>query len=871
MKAPAIQCKNDNIPPKERYNKDSLKDDIREYKLLNLVEEGDVSVRLRNSIVGAEAAGSLPFETIGDYVNAGSNAHTILVRSVQNFGRKSARELEELVGAIIRNDDQPKSKIQPRNFPTSERAAILELLGDQTVAKIARDELFSARLANILNLPPIANMRFADFIDQFPSSIATMLRQPNCGRKSADEFRQFCRQFISMRLLQAGYCNPDPIAAWMIGGPPPDSALSFARATSGGNKAGVKRTDPFAPPQHESLVDRLEWLLSELKLREQKILRRRNGIGQERCETLEEIGTDLSVTRERIRQIEAKSLERIRVRVRRAPIAKLIQAEGPKVWKTLSLGAQFLTKKELYERRLTLLPHVRLALDIEARSIESLLDQVAHPMPHGWLTRDVNSADVFAAAESLSIASKGLLPQALSALVGENGVPAARLAAILIQDQPVCQDYFMPPRVGARLTRLVRLHTLLASNIETLQLEQLVQRYRSVFKDDRCSERDAEIVMDAAPHLFLEIEEGSWSALGQAGAPPPPLVEAETPIAPRPEESGTIAFALQSTLVQRGPTRLIDLLDDATEILPDGRSVNSIGPILLTRRELFVRVLPGVYALPEHNLENTEAAAETRSVIYNDVQARLYTISRYAGEPRHIFPFWSDAFEFGICRWAQHSGGPGILESLLAIAVIDDWPIEQNAREEWYHQQQKEGRYELGVSLRHAAAYELPGLDRVFAACRLAASTGHFNWVAGNRLTGRKIDSHGGAGLVALLLRLGAVDEITCDGYRWQRPHRTTPVAAVIADRLEEAFCREGADADWTSSIGCELIEQLVQTVVDDDWVDDAAFSAMFSHPPVKAYTDVEDDDPLTLLLAEQRRAREAERREATLDWLLGE
>ncbi len=52
--------------------------------------------------------------------------------------------------------------------------------------------------------------------------------------------------------------------------------------------------------------------LSRLTPREEKILRLRFGIGESRDHTLEEVGVDFELTRERIRQIEAKALRKLR-------------------------------------------------------------------------------------------------------------------------------------------------------------------------------------------------------------------------------------------------------------------------------------------------------------------------------------------------------------------------------------------------------------------------------------------------------------------------------------------------------------------------------------------------------------------------------
>jgi len=53
-------------------------------------------------------------------------------------------------------------------------------------------------------------------------------------------------------------------------------------------------------------------VLSTLTPREEKVLRMRFGIGERSDHTLEEVGKDFSVTRERIRQIEAKALRKLR-------------------------------------------------------------------------------------------------------------------------------------------------------------------------------------------------------------------------------------------------------------------------------------------------------------------------------------------------------------------------------------------------------------------------------------------------------------------------------------------------------------------------------------------------------------------------------
>jgi len=61
-----------------------------------------------------------------------------------------------------------------------------------------------------------------------------------------------------------------------------------------------------------NLVKQTQIVLSTLDKREEKILRMRFGIGEKRDHTLEEVGQDFNVTRERIRQIEEKALRKLK-------------------------------------------------------------------------------------------------------------------------------------------------------------------------------------------------------------------------------------------------------------------------------------------------------------------------------------------------------------------------------------------------------------------------------------------------------------------------------------------------------------------------------------------------------------------------------
>ena len=60
------------------------------------------------------------------------------------------------------------------------------------------------------------------------------------------------------------------------------------------------------------LKEQLKDVLDTLTPREEKVLRLRFGLDDGRARTLEEVGKEFNVTRERIRQIEAKALRKLR-------------------------------------------------------------------------------------------------------------------------------------------------------------------------------------------------------------------------------------------------------------------------------------------------------------------------------------------------------------------------------------------------------------------------------------------------------------------------------------------------------------------------------------------------------------------------------
>ena len=69
---------------------------------------------------------------------------------------------------------------------------------------------------------------------------------------------------------------------------------------------------PAEAASHQLLKEQVEAVLDSLTGRERRVLQLRFGLEDGRARTLEEVGKEFNVTRERIRQIEAKALRKLR-------------------------------------------------------------------------------------------------------------------------------------------------------------------------------------------------------------------------------------------------------------------------------------------------------------------------------------------------------------------------------------------------------------------------------------------------------------------------------------------------------------------------------------------------------------------------------
>jgi RNA polymerase primary sigma factor len=90
----------------------------------------------------------------------------------------------------------------------------------------------------------------------------------------------------------------------------------------------VGAVSPTSSTTHGLLRDRIDSLLKTLTYREREIIRLRYGLTDGYTYTLEEVGRIFRVTRERVRQIEAKAVKKLQHPVRSRQLEHFMEGAG---------------------------------------------------------------------------------------------------------------------------------------------------------------------------------------------------------------------------------------------------------------------------------------------------------------------------------------------------------------------------------------------------------------------------------------------------------------------------------------------------------------------------------------------------------------
>ena len=129
--------------------------------------------------------------------------------------------------------------------------------------------------------------------------------QQELGREATETELAEASGLTVEKLREVLKITPDPVSLDTPVGEDEDSPLS-SFITAG------TQAEPEKATEAALLKEQVRQLLGTLDERERRVLELRYGIGGDRARTLEEVGKEFGVTRERIRQIEAKALRKLK-------------------------------------------------------------------------------------------------------------------------------------------------------------------------------------------------------------------------------------------------------------------------------------------------------------------------------------------------------------------------------------------------------------------------------------------------------------------------------------------------------------------------------------------------------------------------------
>jgi RNA polymerase primary sigma factor len=278
----------------------------------------------------------LATRNIKDRQSTGYDSIQIYLREIGQYPLLTAAEERELAQRIEKGDSEARNILARSNL--------------RLVVSIAKKYVGRSPDLTLLDLIQEGNIGLFRAVEKFDwrkgykfSTYATWWIRQAITRALADQSRTIRipvhmvetiakYKQVSRRLAQALGRDPQPEEIAVEMGVEPEKIYQIEkinqdtlslenpigsdddeRSTLGDFIADDKLPSPIQESSERILTEQVRLILEDLSPKERKILEMRHGLTDGIYHTLEEVGKEFGVTRERIRQIEAKALEKIRL------------------------------------------------------------------------------------------------------------------------------------------------------------------------------------------------------------------------------------------------------------------------------------------------------------------------------------------------------------------------------------------------------------------------------------------------------------------------------------------------------------------------------------------------------------------------------
>lgn len=152
-----------------------------------------------------------------------------------------------------------------------------------------------------------------------PAHVSETLRK--IDRARATFLREHGEEPTVEQLAEQMGMPPRKVAAYLLAGQDPVSLDMLVGEEENTSLAALINDKTAADPEHElirrEIEQELKQILDTLTERERTVMRRRLGFDDDEAHVLQEIGQELHISRERVRQIEAQALKRLRAAAHR--------------------------------------------------------------------------------------------------------------------------------------------------------------------------------------------------------------------------------------------------------------------------------------------------------------------------------------------------------------------------------------------------------------------------------------------------------------------------------------------------------------------------------------------------------------------------